>query len=70
MLEKKVSFKKAVMNGKDFVRYEEMTGTVIDKYVDYKKVDSQWQQVQYYLIKDDEGVIHQVRPYSILKVLD
>jgi hypothetical protein len=69
MIDKNVIFKKVEMKEGSVASSMEVKGQVMDKYDDWRLKDGHMANHIYYLIVDDDGVLHQVRPFNILKIV-
>jgi len=69
MIEKNVKFKKVLMEGNQLKSSEEMSGKIMDKFTDSRVKDNKLVNTDYYLIADQSGTLHQVRPFNIISII-
>lgn len=69
MKDRYVLFKKVEMDGKVVSSSTELTGQVVDEFIDQREKGGVLHNTKYYLIATDDGMIHQARPFNIIKIL-
>jgi hypothetical protein len=69
MIEKRVKFKSVSMVDGKVAESFEMEGKVIDKFTDNRERNGKNVETVYYLIADEKGMVHQVRPFNIVQLL-
>ena len=69
MKDKKVMFKQVVMDGQKITEQNEIEGLVIDDFIDSRVKNGKMVEIKYYLIADENGKIHQVRPFNVMQII-
>lgn len=69
MIDKLVLFKKVQMKDGKVESTNEVKGQIMDKFTDSREKAGKVTNTDYYLIADETGVMHQVRPFNVIQVL-
>lgn len=69
MIEKNVEFIKFDSSAPKGQQEQKMQGKIMDKYSDNRVKENKLIVTEYYLISDETGVIHQVRPFNVTRIL-
>lgn len=69
MKDRNVIFKKVTMDRGTVVSSVDVEGKVLDEFTDHKEKNGKLIENKYYIVADADGIIHQVRPFNIVRVL-
>lgn len=69
MIEKNVEFIKFDSQAEKGHQETKMTGRIMDKFSDNRVKDNKLITTEYYLIATENGELHQVRPFNVVKII-